>query len=289
MWTLYDGLPYGRQSDVTGLWNDVEGGQMPAAIWIVVGLVVVVVVLVVVLKLVGTAPDKPKLPYEREPSLLTPAERSFMGVLEQVVGDDVRVMAKVRLADIIKVKRGLDASVRTTAQNKINSKHIDFVLCDPGDFSTIAAVELDDSSHARASRQSRDEFIDRALDAAGIRILHFSAKRSYSTQEVRDALAEEQEKAEPLGDHAADADQEPVGEEASARVCPNCSGELVLRTASKGENAGQQFWGCSNYPKCRTTFPVESSGSGDSGASRRQAGRWLPMGPAQEHARPQAG
>lgn len=34
-------------------------------------------------------------------------------------------------------------------------------------------------------------------------------------------------------------------------VCPRCGGQLVLRTAKKGENAGNQFYGCSNFPKCR--------------------------------------
>ncbi len=35
------------------------------------------------------------------------------------------------------------------------------------------------------------------------------------------------------------------------QVCPRCGGQLVLRTAKKGENAGNQFYGCSNFPKCR--------------------------------------
>lgn len=34
-------------------------------------------------------------------------------------------------------------------------------------------------------------------------------------------------------------------------ICPKCGGVLVLRTATKGANAGKQFYGCSNYPKCR--------------------------------------
>lgn len=34
-------------------------------------------------------------------------------------------------------------------------------------------------------------------------------------------------------------------------VCPRCGGRLVLRTAKKGDNAGNQFYGCSNFPKCR--------------------------------------
>jgi len=33
-------------------------------------------------------------------------------------------------------------------------------------------------------------------------------------------------------------------------ICPKCGGSLVLRTAKKGMHAGEQFYGCSNYPNC---------------------------------------
>ncbi len=39
----------------------------------------------------------------------------------------------------------------------------------------------------------------------------------------------------------------------STYKCPLCGGELILRTARKGPYAGNQFYGCSNYPKCRYT------------------------------------
>ncbi len=35
--------------------------------------------------------------------------------------------------------------------------------------------------------------------------------------------------------------------------CPWCGANLVVRTAKKGPNPGNQFYGCSNYPKCRYT------------------------------------
>ena len=38
---------------------------------------------------------------------------------------------------------------------------------------------------------------------------------------------------------------------AENRSCPRCGGALVLRTARTGEHAGERFWGCVNYPKCR--------------------------------------
>ena len=33
--------------------------------------------------------------------------------------------------------------------------------------------------------------------------------------------------------------------------CPLCGGNLILRVAKRGQHAGNQFYGCSNYPKCR--------------------------------------
>ncbi|AWL11578.1 uncharacterized protein HMF8227_01092 [Saliniradius amylolyticus] len=42
------------------------------------------------------------------------------------------------------------------------------------------------------------------------------------------------------------------------RKCPRCGNKMVQRTAKRGPNAGNPFWGCSTYPKCRA---VENIGS----------------------------
>lgn len=34
-------------------------------------------------------------------------------------------------------------------------------------------------------------------------------------------------------------------------VCPRCGAKLILRMARKGANAGNQFYGCSDFPRCR--------------------------------------
>lgn len=34
-------------------------------------------------------------------------------------------------------------------------------------------------------------------------------------------------------------------------LCPICSREMIKRTAKKGKNAGNTFWGCSQFPNCR--------------------------------------
>lgn len=39
------------------------------------------------------------------------------------------------------------------------------------------------------------------------------------------------------------------------KICPKCESVMILRTAGKGSNPGQQFWGCSGFPRCRFTMP----------------------------------
>ena len=35
--------------------------------------------------------------------------------------------------------------------------------------------------------------------------------------------------------------------------CPRCCSAMVVREAKRGANAGSEFWGCLNYPKCHGT------------------------------------
>lgn len=40
-------------------------------------------------------------------------------------------------------------------------------------------------------------------------------------------------------------------------VCPKCGAPMILRTASKGKNKGEEFYGCSQYPKCKTIINIQ--------------------------------
>lgn len=40
------------------------------------------------------------------------------------------------------------------------------------------------------------------------------------------------------------------------RSCPKCGASMVLRTVKSGDKAGSKFWGCSEFPKCRTVQNV---------------------------------
>jgi restriction system protein len=43
--------------------------------------------------------------------------------------------------------------------------------------------------------------------------------------------------------------------------CPDCGKPMALRTARSGKHAGSQFWGCTGYPECRGTVPLDGQGA----------------------------
>lgn len=123
--------------------------------------------------------------------MLTAAERSFyevlIGILEQRTPGRYVVLAKVRLADLIKVAPRTER--RQSFQNSINAKHVDFVLCDRQTLAPVLVVELDDSSHGRSDRQERDAFVNGALAAARLPIVHVANQHAYAPNKVYDQVA----------------------------------------------------------------------------------------------------
>ena len=145
-------------------------------LWVMIIVLVIVGVAALLLK-ARSKQETVEYPYQKADSLFSPAERSFLGVLETAVGDKYRVLGKVRLADIISTTRGLSRSDWQKAFNRIDSKHVDFALCKKDDMSLACAIELDDRSHRKSDRKSRDDFLESALNAASVPFISFLMKR----------------------------------------------------------------------------------------------------------------
>jgi ssDNA-binding Zn-finger/Zn-ribbon topoisomerase 1 len=199
-------------------------------------------------------------PYEKQAALFTPAERSFFGLLEQAVGNEYRIFGKIRLADVVSVRRGLSSGDRQRAQNRINAKHLDFVLCNKGDLSLACCIELDDKSHAQKKTQDRDQLLENVMKAASVPLIRVKAQTGYNVQTVRNEVEKATGRKVVDEGNISEAKTEIVNEvpvtKGAAKLCPNCSSAMTRRRATKGEHAGKEFWGCVNYPKCKTIIPV---------------------------------
>lgn len=40
------------------------------------------------------------------------------------------------------------------------------------------------------------------------------------------------------------------------KLCPKCGSAMVIRTSSRGKKPGEEFWGCSTYPKCHQKLNI---------------------------------
>lgn len=129
--------------------------------------------------------------YQSVPGLFTPAEQLFLSTLEvALAGIPVKIFGKVRIADIIKVRPGLERSDYSGAFSKIRSKHVDFVLINPLTTAPVLVIELDDSTHDQYERKVRDAFVDEAMYQAQIPILHVPLRKRYIEQNLRAQIVE---------------------------------------------------------------------------------------------------
>ena len=97
-------------------------------------------------------------------------------------------MAKVRIADVLKVRKDIPRKSFWGYFSKISQKHIDFVLVDTKDFTTLCVIELDDKSHARSDRIKRDRFVNEIMQQTSLPLYRFPVKRSYDFSELLQSL-----------------------------------------------------------------------------------------------------
>lgn len=190
-----------------------------------------------------------QLPYRLRDNFLSAAELSFFHVLRGVVGERFHITTKVRISDLLYV---VQRRSNIGYANKIDRKHVDFVLCEPKTMQPTLVIELDDSSHARKDRSDRDDLVDAAFAAAGFPVLHVPARKAYSpdeiTQQIGAALKESRAAPPPLPT---------TNTESDTPACPKCQIPMVERKAGKGAHKGKRFWACPSYPECREIIPID--------------------------------
>jgi len=100
------------------------------------------------------------------------------------------IFPQVQLSKLIYPRAGIPK--RQTYRNTIHRKSVDFVLCIPSTLKPELIIELDDKSHTREDRKTRDNFVNNALKAAGIPFLRIPAASTYNSaaleQRIRQAI-----------------------------------------------------------------------------------------------------
>lgn len=121
------------------------------------------------------------LPYRARRALLSQGELAFYAVLRAAVEGRFGIGIKPRLADVLEVP---GHQWRTRHGGRVAQRHVDFVLYDLATTEVMLVIELDDRSHRRERTKERDAFVDQALAAAGVVVLHVKAARAYDALEL---------------------------------------------------------------------------------------------------------
>ena len=114
--------------------------------------------------------DKEVWPFYSKKLLSSPEQVLYYRLVKAL--PEYEIFAQVQLSRILGIKKG--ARYRYWL-NRIDRLSADFVICRK-DSSIITVVELDDASHDRPARRVTDAKKDRALGAAGIRVIRWRVR-----------------------------------------------------------------------------------------------------------------
>lgn len=103
---------------------------------------------------------------------MTKSESDFFRLLNDVASDRYFIFPQAHLSAILDEK--VKGQNWKAAFRHINSKSVDYVLCDKQTLKPVYAVELDDYTHNYSNRQERDREVERMLQCAGIPLVRFS-------------------------------------------------------------------------------------------------------------------
>lgn len=172
-------------------------------------LAVLLLVLVLFLALRRRRGDS--FPYRRRPAVLTPEEHSLLSALQQAVGDRALLLTKLRVADVLDLRKGLRKRHAERALERIATRSFDFVLCAPADTRPLVAVDLL-APEQSSDRRERDRFLDEACHAAGLSLVRIPQSESYAIDELREKLRPHIERNEPGrgGEITPDGRREPI-------------------------------------------------------------------------------
>lgn len=131
------------------------------------------------------------MPYVKK-YLLTKNEWAFYKKIKPICDkNNLHIISKVRLADIVEVKKGLENKEWQKYFNKIKNKHVDFILCNPENLAIIAIIELDDKTHERKDRIESDNFKNKLFDCIDYKLIRTTQNSDFEKILIENKLIKE--------------------------------------------------------------------------------------------------
>ena len=156
---------------------------MKTLVVILVLLVLAAVVFVILKKRASAGSGDAPWPFYAKKPLTQPEQILYHRLVAAM--PECIVLAQVQLSRVLGVKKGFSFN---EWNNRINRMSLDFVVC-LKDSTVVAAVELDDKTHEKASRVEADAKKEKALTAAGVSLIRWQVSALPDETTIREAFA----------------------------------------------------------------------------------------------------
>lgn len=120
-------------------------------------------------------------PYVFKPDWLKPSERALLAVLEHLLGQDYRVLVRVRANEVLVPDPGLGRRARLQARARLGSYTFSFLICERSTLEVRAAVWLVPQGRRR---KEAPDMLERVCARAGLPLLVLPEQAHYALAEI---------------------------------------------------------------------------------------------------------
>lgn len=217
--------------------------------------------------------------FQLQPKLLSPAGRTFYGLLTSAVGSEYSILIRVRADDVLVATRTLNLQRYLQDCATLPRRHLDFLLCDRSTLAVRCAIVLSEQA-------DKDEFLARACRAAELPLVRFVVGKDHAVQTVRNRILKAvgrsnemfingvgvsrtvtRPAATPQPEAAPPENPPPVMAQAASPTeadtaaaqprCPKCTSAMQRRKVKSGAQAGRTVLVCVRYPQCKGIRALE--------------------------------
>lgn len=188
-----------------------------------------------------------RLPYRLREQFMSTPELALLRVLQSMVQNYYVICPKVALNDIFYIVR---PNENVHFFNKIFRKHVDFLLCEPDTLKPAFGIELV-KPIARNETREADKFMEDLFLSAGLPLVHVPSNDHYDENVLAELFKFSIVKVKETGSLRASTKAD------SVPMCPVCGRMMVLRIHRSGPDAGKEYYGCMDSPKCSGVVAID--------------------------------
>lgn len=188
-----------------------------------------------------------RLPYRLREQFMTTPELALYRTLYDMVGNHYVICPKVALNDIFYIVR---PNENVHFFNKIFRKHVDFLLCEPSTLKPAIGIELVKPIAKNETREA-DQFMQDLFLSAGLPLVHVPSSQTYLTADLVELFRFSVARVKTTNPLRASSESD------SVPMCPVCGRMMVLRIHRNGPNAGKEYYGCMDSPKCSGVVEIK--------------------------------